>query len=439
MKVETIALDELSVNARNDRHGEMSDEAAAMEWLLVNRGHHMRQLAKDIVETGRLYEQPLVRKEEEKYVVYDGNRRVTCLKLLKRPEHAPTEVWRTFFQKLRAGAQNPIPSEISCQVEDDLETIDEILLRRHTGSQDGIGQSHWDEVAKTNFINRTGKSSKVHVADEIEKQLRKHKLLDPKSKLPRSNLNRLLSSEALRNRVGIAVAKDTIKFTHNEEKTLKALQRIALDLISGEITLESIWSNKGKKSYLDKLEKQSVLPNAKDALPDFTEFKDFEAPTPIPAKSWVVLPPDPSKRTTLIPKNTSLDVPNEASLSRLLSIWTELQKELVFDRHIQAISVSFRVLLEMAINQYIARHQIQVHENDKLKIRFKKAAEHQRSKGLIDKKYLEALQKFENTEPLVSAHTMNQYVHSPNFFPSPDHLRPMWSNLEPFIVCCICK
>ena len=78
MKIETIDLDDLQVNPRNDRHGELADEASAIEWLLVNRSSHMRNLAKDIVSQGRLFEMPLVKEQGGKFVVYDGNRRVTC-------------------------------------------------------------------------------------------------------------------------------------------------------------------------------------------------------------------------------------------------------------------------------------------------------------------------------------------------------------------------
>jgi hypothetical protein len=55
---------------------------------------------------------------------------------------------------------------------------------------------------KANFVTRTGKDGGLNVADEIEKRLKEAKRL-PTRKIPRSNLNRLLPAESLRNRLRI--------------------------------------------------------------------------------------------------------------------------------------------------------------------------------------------------------------------------------------------
>src|SRR3546814_13889436 len=86
---------------------------------------------------------------------------------------------------------------------------------------------------KSNFVIRTGKSSGLNVADEIEKLLKDARLL-PARKIPRSNLNRLLSAESLRNRLGISVRKGKLDIIRDETETLAALQRVASDLRSEE-------------------------------------------------------------------------------------------------------------------------------------------------------------------------------------------------------------
>jgi hypothetical protein len=67
-----------------------------------------------------------------------------CLKLLEDPRHAPTGELQTLFHEQRALWQGSFPKEISCQVETDRDRIDEILFRRHTGTQNCVGQSTWD-------------------------------------------------------------------------------------------------------------------------------------------------------------------------------------------------------------------------------------------------------------------------------------------------------
>ena len=133
MRYEQIELSKLIVNQANDRHGELLSEEKAIEWLLTHRATHIRNLAKDITKTGGIYEPPLLRQEGSYFVVYDGNRRVSTLKLLSEPQKAPSSDWSKFFSELRAKWIGAFPNNITCQIEQDRERLDEILYRRHTG------------------------------------------------------------------------------------------------------------------------------------------------------------------------------------------------------------------------------------------------------------------------------------------------------------------
>lgn len=301
MQLKSIPLADLSVNSANDRHGELADEQAAIGWLLTHRAAHMRNLTKDIVAEGRIYEPPLAHEDGGKYVVYDGNRRITSLKLLAEPGRAPSKEWADFFAAMRSQWKGQFPDRVQCHVEPDRDTLDEILYRRHTGGQGGVGQSQWDAAAKSNFERRTGKKTRINLAEEIEHRLRETGHLAASSSLPRSNLNRLLSAEAFRNRVGISIVKNRVEFTHDVGKVTSALTRIAHDLISKKVTLEDIWNNAGKRRYLDKLGKEGVLPTVADALP---ENKDFRRTTPVPKAPDKEAPAKPASppetRATLI-------------------------------------------------------------------------------------------------------------------------------------------
>lgn len=393
----------------------------------------MKNLAKDIVEQRRIYEPPLVRKEGEKFTVYDGNRRVACLKLLNNPSHSPTKEWKDFFVELSTKGHGSIPRKIDCQIEDDREVIDEILYRRHTGSQSGIGQMSWDEPAKTIFVNRTGKDFRLNLAEQIEKILKSSGMLDAATRVPRSNLNRLLSSEYLRNRVGIAVSGKTVELTHKEEKVLGALKRIVDDLVTKEIVLGDIWANKDKQAYLNALDKEGVLPTVHDISPARIKPASGKSKEAKPSPS---APGNPTQRSALIPK-IEYNLPDVPELKRIQYIWHELQYELEFESHINAIAVLFRVLLELSLEYYISNQNVSVHDNDNLKNRFSKVKADLLANDRIDKKYAETLSKFDKTEPMLSAHTMNQFIHSPKFFPSSEHLRPMWDSLESFILGCL--
>lgn len=201
MAYRKLSLDSLIVNPANDRHGELVNETAAIAQLFAAQEPHMRNLAKDLVAKREVFEPPLVYADGGgKYVVADGNRRTTCLKLLAKPRRAPTVELQQFFADLRKQWTTKFPDKIECRVENDRDRVDDILFRRHTGVQGGIGQSNWNDRMKNNFVIRTGKSSGLNVADEIEKRLKAAHLL-PSRRIPRSNLNRLLSAEALRRKM----------------------------------------------------------------------------------------------------------------------------------------------------------------------------------------------------------------------------------------------
>ena len=79
------------------------------------------------------------------------------MKLLANPKRAPSSELQKFFAGLKAEWSGSFPTKITCRVETDRDKIDEILFRRHTGSQGGVGQANWDGRIKTTFVNRTGK------------------------------------------------------------------------------------------------------------------------------------------------------------------------------------------------------------------------------------------------------------------------------------------
>lgn len=329
MAYRILPLSDLVINRANDRHGELENETAAIAWLFNNREQHMKNLARDIVATGEIYEPPLVSPEGDKFVVFDGNRRVTCLKVLQEPRRAPNAELQAFFAELRGKWRGSFPDRIQCQVEPDRDRVDDILFRRHTGSQSGVGQSTWDDRMKANFVNRSGKGDAVSVADEIERRLTAANLMPGRRKIPRSTLNRLLSSEAFRNRVGFSINRGRFEFTHEEPVVLNALQRIVDDLAHQRKVLGDIWDVDGKRAYLDELENENLLPTATHSL---TKPKSKPAPQPAPNPGVAAPKPTPAspptRRVNLIAR-TDYGIAWPGRLQRHRAIWEELQFHLV--------------------------------------------------------------------------------------------------------------
>jgi hypothetical protein len=231
------------------------------------------------------------------------------------------------------------------------------------------------------------------------------------------------------------VNKGKFELTHEEPMVLRALRRIAHDLANRHVVLGDIWDLEGKRAYLDSLEKEKLLPSAEHAL--------VRGPDPqVPRKSTVahaspVRVQRPQRRTTLIP-NVPFSITWSGRLQRHHAIWDELQFHLNLADHPNAISVLFRVLIELSVANYIEQTKLtSTGTNDTLGRQVLRVANDLRAKGKINQKYFELIEKFPQHDSLLSADTLNRYVHSPNFAPSPDHLTALWDWMAEFIVVCL--
>lgn len=421
MAYELLAVEDLRVNQANDRHGELENETAAIAELFRLHDTQMRNLATDIAAEGSIYDPPLVAEIQGDLTVFDGNRRVTCLKLLRHPDRAPNQDLQAFFRAARESMLAPPPDEIMCQVEDDRDRVDAILYRRHTGSQGGVGQLIWRDRAKLNFVERTGRGAGVDAAVETERFLAAAGRL-PAAQIPLSTLRRLLSSEENRNRVGVSLIRGHFRLTHDEQRVTEALARIADDLAGRRVTLGDLWDNRGKREYLARLEEAGVLPGEADRLPQPGR------PNPRPQQRQRRAPPPPP-RLTLIPA----DAPHiqwTGDQQRARSVWEELQS-LRLDQHPNAISALLRILVELAVGGYIQVHNLQARDTLSTKVRV--VADHLRARDAIDEQYRDELERLRQHDELLSIASMQRYIHSPNFAPLQNELVAYWTRLGAFL------
>lgn len=422
MRIDNINIDDLEVNRANDRHGELENETAAIAELFRLRENHMRNLAKDITDVGRLYEPPLVWTGEHENVVYDGNRRVTCLKLIRHPERAPNQDLQNFFRNLQEQWEE-FPEAVECEIEDDRDVIDEILFRRHTGSQGGVGQSTWDDRAKRNFVERSGKGGKVDIADEIERILAENDAL-PEQQIPRSTLNRLLSSEINRNRVGVSLVRNQFALTHQLEAVVPAVARIARDLAAREVVLGDLWDNEGKRAYLNRLENDQLLPTEDTLLPQNQRENRPRRRRPQTGGAR-----GSRVQNVLIPDNVP-QPPWNADQGRIRAVWDEL-RVLSLNNHPNAVSALLRILVELASTNYLERHDIRV--RNELSSNFRLVYESLRDRDILEPEYMQELARMRQDE-LISIRSMQRFVHSQHFAPVRSELQTYWTRLGHYLI-----
>jgi hypothetical protein len=352
------------------------------------------------------------------------------VKLLIDPSLAPSESWTQYFAERTSKEVKEAFSNIECEVEPDLSVIDEMLYRRHTGSQDGVGRSQWDPEGKSFFLQRTGKGN-VGLGETIEKVLKAEGLIPEKSELPWSNLERLFSSEPIRKRAGISFSSGSLIYLTSKQDNLKTLARIANDMATQKVVLGDLWNNTAKARYLDQLKSQGfaidVAPTGR-AIPH-EKIEDIAIQVEPYARKRRVQ--NDKHLISRADQNPFIDKPD---LERAEKIWRELQLTLSFDDHDNAIAVLMRVLLELTITHYARQQGITFSANEYFAKRVGAVSDSMQNRALIDAKARNIIRKFESDKPIVSAHSMHQYVHNSAFHPSKSDLKAIWNVIRVIVI-----
>jgi hypothetical protein len=170
----------LLLDEGNFRIEEVDNQLDAIYEVLRQQreGEKILNLAKDIVARGRLApgERLMVvadddlptnsEDEEERFVVMEGNRRITALKLLDNPELIKDEFPKLYqqFVQLATSAPRRLLANVPCVVLKDKETALDWVELKHSTNLDGTGLEKWDATATARFAERKGRFRRWRIA-----------------------------------------------------------------------------------------------------------------------------------------------------------------------------------------------------------------------------------------------------------------------------------
>ena len=128
----------------------------------------------------------------------------------------------------------------------------------------------------------------------------------------------------------------------------------------------------------------------------------------------------PKKRDKLIPRDCVLNIPR----GRVNDIEGEL-RILKLSDHTNAVSVLFRVFIELSLDAYITSHPLGITEGEKLHIKLEKVATDLETRNKLNPQQAKAVRhasmKDSFLDPGVTL--LNAYVHNQYVFPSVGDLR----------------
>jgi hypothetical protein len=439
----TVPIAQLKLDAENPRLDSFpKSQRDALRTMLTLQSEKLLNLAEDIVEYGSLNpaERTIVTPDSTEvgqYVVLEGNRRVAALRLLANPTLADGVVPERVLGKLKklheSFQKSPI-TEIDVVVFDDPEDAVHWLDVRHRGQMAGKGIVEWSASDIERWEARRGKPSvelqlldllaaRDAISDSVRHSITREGI---------TTFRRLLGTPEVREKLGLKLDRQArkVEFTFPEAEVLKGLAKIVSDIATGKISSRTLGSKTDRVDYIGALPK-SRLPDPSTVLP---------APRLVPP----VVPPPLStgfastrprgarqarERTTVFPRSPKITIADP----RLRRIYDELAS-IDAEKFTNAGAVLLRVFLELSLDRYIDKYQVQCNSkpgrDPSLTQKLEGVANFMEAKQILTKAQIRPVRRAVNDDNIAaSINSFHDYVHNPNWNPKPKDLIISCDNL----------
>jgi hypothetical protein len=441
MARKSLKVGNLLLDLENPRISKASGQREALQKIIEDQDVKLVTLAESIVQDGlNPMDRLLViksKEESDKFIVIEGNRRLAAIKLLNNSAVLTGLEVRPPVQKRLESLAN----------EFDLKNVEPIdcfevaeradgamwIQQRHTGENEGRGIVDWSGVARARFRGRDPALQALDLV-VLHGGLSEEEKGKVEDLFPISTLDRLLSTPAVRAKIGVEIDDEKLKTSLPPDEVMKPLRRIVLDLANQTVNVTQLKKKEQQVEYVSKLNKD--LPNlskksGKPKAVDTLEEDDFKpAQTPPKPKPKPTTP----VRKTLIPKDCRLKVTN----SKIAEISKELRALTLID-YPHSISVLFRVFLETSVDHYLTSAGVSLFEktsggnkDKKLRKKVEDAIKNMVANG-VPKRNLDGVSKGINDKnsPLF-VDILHNYVHNRFFSPTERDLKVAWDNAQPF-------
>lgn len=254
-----VKLKELIVNPENYRFDPVADEGQALATMMQSLGSEVANLARDIASNGlNPLRTPLSIFKDGHYVVMDGNRRTTALKLLADPDliKDPYPFKQVFKSLKAAGYKAPDEVEFVVFDESDLDEADRWVYIEHNGQNKGVGTVSWGTKEKARFSarhNDTAGNKALQLTDYLDT-----KKIDTTG-VDQTTLNRILADPVVRAELGVDYVKGTLSID-DEVTALPKIQKVISAMQAKEFNVREVYLKYDRKEWLSKIFPQPTTP-----------------------------------------------------------------------------------------------------------------------------------------------------------------------------------
>lgn len=469
--IRTLKIENLKLSLDNPRLTDSQNETEELEKMVNDQGKKLIKLASDITEFGlspldAIAVYPSV--EDGKYIVAEGNRRVTALKLLINPELAKNingGIYQS-FKKLVIGKK--LILEVQCFIfksEIDRNLIHWIEIK-HQGENEGKGTASWSAIQKARFDKKNqGESLLLDFWAELEEL---HILTaDEIYEITKTNWERILRDYGL-NFLGLKKQKnsyiipidDIIEFTSKIKEIHKHLHNQTVAIVYDQERIEKFFDMISINLY-----NQPILKDTQLSISDFPKIDNTNS-QPKGVSTFFKDPFSANKITPMVPlinnnandllnkkiqeekqkkfnskdlfNNCSTVIPNNYSIRsdnpRINKIILEL-KTLKVDLYPNSCGTLLRLLFELSAKLFLEKQDYEDHTKDDFQPSLNKVSKILREQGFINNFEHAAINKEVDLIRLL----FDGYMHNTDSYPSSESIKSVFKAHCKFIKQCLEK
>lgn len=458
--VENVPVLELLLDTQNARIRHGADQMDCISRILRDETPFMN-LLRDIAQNGLSPEHVLVSPTaDDKWVVRDGNRRVTALKLLNYPDLCPVDRLKPLIAHIARNNAGRYPTVINCLACNEEEVILFYLERKHTGENEGVGQRRWSPLLRTLFNIQHGHPEQNKRAAQLILWAEGEGVV-VEDDFPLTTLTRFLNQETL-NVLGFAVEEDQLCLTLPREQALRLVHRIIDDLQTGRKKVNDIFTPDQQRAYVKSLREELGPPLGKADFPSLAEgVGGQEGSTPATASPPSASPntsngePAPpggrasagsgETRRPPSPVTPSWERPHlfirnhpgfgiPVGYTKVANVVAELKRLKVRETP-QAVAMLLRTLIELSEIYYRERNALR--EAEGLHRKLAAAADHMlENDRLSEGQHDVMIRRTREEGGMLHVKTLHGYVHSADFHPSYQMLNTLWDEVGYFVAAC---
>lgn len=257
-KIIQLDIDELHISTENPRTQIVIDEVEAIHKIIFEQGDKIISLIKSIIERDWMIgDLPAVYFENEKYIVYEGNRRISCLKCFFNPQLLPyknktADKFKKYINSFSNEEMKTLRGrfrQIPVVLHNNKDTIYEYMELRHTPNN-GKGDTieRWNTVANERFKNEIrGKKTLVYAILNEYGQLFSGIEM---SQFPITTLERILKNPTARKKMKFEF-KNNILMVEDKETFSEYLKKIIRDIDQKVIDSRKLSKSQDITNYFD--------------------------------------------------------------------------------------------------------------------------------------------------------------------------------------------